>query len=314
MNQNHEPNYDYEEIDLRDIFKTLNKWKNTIISVTLIAMLLSGVISFFFLTPIYEAKTDLMQTSSQILNGDLRTPNYILKDEEEFRKVEESALNIKTPVIDLTSYNELAYSTIILKNTIEKLDLDIRARELRKMINTEKPKDQANVQITVTDKDPELAAQIANTLAGELIIYINETEQKNFKKVIETLDIQIDNAQKDLNKAVDNLKEYRANNLNTSEQVDLVRQELEEKKLQNEINRREDLIDFLNTKMLELKITQAFMDTEDKIIILSEAYIPDNPIKPNKKLNIAIASVLALMLSVFGVFLVEYLREEEEVN
>ncbi len=311
MNQNHEPNYDYEEIDLRDIFKTLNKWKNTIISVTLIAMLLSGVISFFFLTPIYEAKTDLMQTSSQILNGDLRTPNYILKDEEEFRKIEDSALNIKTPTIDLTNYNELVYSTIILKRTIDKLELDIRPRELRKMIDTDKPKDQANVSITVSHEDPELAALTANTLAEELITYINEMEQKNYDKVIKTLEIQIDNAQKDLDQAVENLKDYRAGNVGTNGQVDLIRQELEEKKLQNEINRREDLIDFLNTKMLELKITQAFMDTEDKIIVLTQAYAPDDPVKPNKKLNVAIAGVLGLMLSVFGVFLAEYLREEE---
>lgn len=311
MNQNHDPNYDYEEIDLRDIFKTLNKWKNTIISVTLIAMLLSGVVSFFFLTPIYEAKTDLMQITSEASNGNLTSPNYILKDEEDYRKIEESALNISTPVIDLTSYNELVYSSIILKNTIEKLDLDIRARELRKMINAEKPKDQANVQITVTNQDPELAAQIANALAGELIIYINEMEQSSYNKVIKTVAMQIDNAQADLNAAVEKLKEYQASNIGINGEADLIKQELEAKKLQNEINRREDLIDFLNTKMLELKITQAFMDTEDKIITLSEAYVPDSPIKPNKKLNIAIAGVLALMLSVFGVFLAEYLREEE---
>ncbi|HZK43157.1 MAG TPA: GNVR domain-containing protein, partial [Syntrophomonadaceae bacterium] len=87
---------------------------------------------------------------------------------------------------------------------------------------------------------------------------------------------------------------------------------IEEKKLQNEINRREDLIDLLNTKMLEIKITQAFMESEDNIIVLSQAYVPDNPVQPNKKLNIAIAGILGLMLSIFGVFLAEYLREGDD--
>lgn len=304
--------YDYEEIDLRDIFKTLGKWKYTITSVTLIAMLLSGIVSFFFLTPVYETKTDLMQASSEALNGITDSPNYILKEEQDFRKIEESALNIKTPMLDLSSYNELAYSTIILKRTIDKLELDIRARELREMIKAEKPKDLANVSLTVSNTDPELAAAIANTLAEELITYINEMEQANFGKVIDTLDLQINNAQKDLDQAVDNLKEYLASNIGSNDQSDLIKQEIEEKKLQNEINRREDLIDLLNTKMLEIKITQAFMESEDNIIVLSQAYVPDNPVQPNKKLNIAIAGILGLMLSVFGVFLVEYLREEEE--
>ena len=310
MNSNSNYPHDYEEIDLRDIFKTLNKWKITIISVTLIAMLLSGVVSFFFLTPVYEAKTDLMQTSSEILNGNLKSPNYILKDEEEFRKIEDSALNIKMPTIDLTNYNELVYSTIILKRTIDKLELDIRPRELRKMIETDKPKDQANVSITVSHEDPELAALTANTLAKELITYINEMEEGSYDKVINTLEVQINHAQDDLGKAVDNLKDYRASNLGSNGEADLIKQELEERKLQNEINRREDLIDFLNAKMLELKITQAFTDTENKLIVLTQAYTPSSPIKPNNRLNVMIAGALGLMLAVFGVFLAEYLREE----
>ncbi|NLB89522.1 MAG: hypothetical protein GX790_09950 [Syntrophomonadaceae bacterium] len=320
MNQNQNDNhpynypsgYEYEEIDLRDIFRTLNKWKNTIIGVTLIAMLLSGIISFFLITPTYEARTDLMQTYSQTLNGSTRPSNYILKDEEDFRKIEDSALNIKAPTIDLNSYNELAYSSIILKRTIEKLDLDLKPRELREMITAEKPKDLKNVRITVTNEDPELAANIANTLADELINYINEMEQTNFAKVIDTLELQIQNAQKDLDQAVEDLKEYRAANYANNQEVDLIKQELEEKKLQNEINRREDLVDLLNTKMIELQITKAFMETEDNIIVLSQAYVPDEPVKPNKALNIALAGTLALMLSIFGVFLAEYLRNEED--
>lgn len=320
MNQNQNDNhpynypsgYEYEEIDLRDIFRTLNKWKNTIIGVTLIAMLLSGIISFFLITPVYETRTDLMQISSKILNGDTSPSNYILKNEEDFRKIEDSVLNIKAPTVDINNYNELAYSTIVLERTIEKLDIDLEPGSLRGMIKTEQPKDSNRVSITVTNTDPELAARIANTIANELIIYINETEQTNYAKVIETLEIQVQNAQKDLDQAVENLKEYRAANYANNQEVDLIKQELEEKKLQNEINRREDLIDLLNTKMLELQITKAFMETEDNIIVLSQAYVPDKQVKPKTMLNIAIAGVLGLMLSIFGVFLAEYLRNEED--
>ena len=296
--------------NVNKIFKTLNKWKITIISVTIIAMLLSGVISYFFLTPVYEARTDLLQVSNQASAISSNTPNYILKDEEEYRKIEESTLDIRIPSMDLTSYNEYVYSSVILERTLDVIGLDIGVSELSKMISTNKPKEQANASITVMNKDPELAAQIANTVAGELVTYINEMEEGSYDKVINTLEVQINHAQDDLGKAVDNLKDYRASNLGSNGEADLIKQELEERKLQNEINRREDLIDFLNAKMLELKITQAFTDTENKLIVLTQAYTPSSPIKPNNRLNVMIAGALGLMLAVFGVFLAEYLREE----
>ena len=52
LNNQPEYNYDYNEIDLRDIFKTLGKWKYTIISVTLICMFLSAIVSLFFIDPV----------------------------------------------------------------------------------------------------------------------------------------------------------------------------------------------------------------------------------------------------------------------
>jgi uncharacterized protein involved in exopolysaccharide biosynthesis len=41
----------------------------------------------------------------------------------------------------------------------------------------------------------------------------------------------------------------------------------------------------------------------DNIIVLSEAYSPNNPVSPNKLLNLAIGTVLGLMIGIFtGLF------------
>jgi capsular polysaccharide biosynthesis protein len=48
------------------------------------------------------------------------------------------------------------------------------------------------------------------------------------------------------------------------------------------------------------------MQTSD-IFVIDDAYLPENPIKPNLKLNLAIASVLSFMLSVFIIFLLEFM-------
>jgi len=45
---------------------------------------------------------------------------------------------------------------------------------------------------------------------------------------------------------------------------------------------------------------------QNTLQVISPATTPINPIKPNKKLNIAIAFVLGLMISVFIVFLLEF--------
>ena len=45
--------------------------------------------------------------------------------------------------------------------------------------------------------------------------------------------------------------------------------------------------------------------------ILNPPQVPQNPVSPNIKLNIAIAAVLALMLAVFIIFFKEFMKEEE---
>ena len=45
----------------------------------------------------------------------------------------------------------------------------------------------------------------------------------------------------------------------------------------------------------------------DNVQVLDDAVVPETPIKPRPALNIAIAGVLGMMVSIFVVFLLEYL-------
>jgi succinoglycan biosynthesis transport protein ExoP len=94
--------------------------------------------------------------------------------------------------------------------------------------------------------------------------------------------------------------------------MDTIEKEIEIRKLQHEVERREDILNSLNSKIFEMKVVQSFTSVEDMIVMLSTATIPQNPVKPNKKLNVAIAGVLGLMVAIFGVFLAEYLKNDEE--
>ena len=48
----------------------------------------------------------------------------------------------------------------------------------------------------------------------------------------------------------------------------------------------------------------------DSVEVLDYAVVPENPVKPNKKMNIAIAAVLGMMIGLFLTFLLEYLNNK----
>ena len=60
-------------------------------------------------------------------------------------------------------------------------------------------------------------------------------------------------------------------------------------------------------------VTQEFIKTSKELVpngnvkVIEEVQLPENPVSPNKKMNIAIAFLLGLMVSVGLVFLLEYL-------
>lgn len=81
--------------------------------------------------------------------------------------------------------------------------------------------------------------------------------------------------------------------------------ELDFLRLQREKNVAEEIYLLLRNRKEEINIQQA-MQTSD-IFVIDNAYLPENPIKPNLMLNLAVAALLALMLAVGIIFLLDYL-------
>lgn len=315
-------NYDYDEIDLRDIIKTLGKWKNTIIAVTLIFMLISGVYSFLIATPVYEAKAVVAPATISPLgfSGNL---TYVVTgqpsdDFSDRKKMLDNMDNIvRLTQIDYSRYKEIMTSDYVLAKTINELGLKNKSKEF----NVESFKTNINVQlkkngqvdtdiieVTIQNPDAKLASQIANTLLKETSIYINEFNNENMNKLNKTLGIQLIAAQDDLGKAIGTLKQYQVQN---DERTDSIKIQVEEKRLEGEVDRRQDIVDSFNSKILELKVQQALSESENRMVVLSAATVPEAPVKPNKMLNLEIAAVLGLMFSIFCVFLAEYLKSDD---
>lgn len=92
-----------------------------------------------------------------------------------------------------------------------------------------------------------------------------------------------------------------------AQQADLAAKKLDQDKLQAEVDRLKKTSETLAQKGTETQIAKSIDLGDTSVMVVSAASIPTGPVKPNKKLNIAIALVLGLMTFTLLAFILEYL-------
>ncbi|WP_339165034.1 YveK family protein [Siminovitchia sp. FSL H7-0308] len=136
-----------ETISLKELMATLRKRINLIVLVTLTAVVLSGAVSYFVMTPIYQSSTQLLV-------------NQAKSDQPVYNPAE-----IQTNLQLINTYNVIIKSPAILEDVINDLDLQMTVSQLNEKITVESEKDSQVVNVTVEDPDPNNAAEIANKIA-----------------------------------------------------------------------------------------------------------------------------------------------------
>ncbi len=111
------------------------------------AAIVSAIISFFFMTPIY-------QSSTQILVNQKKQEGAMIQAGE-----------IQTNIQLTNTYKVIIKSPVILDQVNEKLNLNMTAQALTGKINVANEKDSQVISVTAEDKDPKLARDIANATA-----------------------------------------------------------------------------------------------------------------------------------------------------
>lgn len=136
-----------ETISLKELLQTLRKRLLLILSITFVAVLTSAMISYFYLTPIYQSSTQLLV-------------NQAKSDQPVYNPSE-----IQTNLQLINTYNVIIKSPAILDLVKKDLDLDMSTEQLNSKITVGSEKESQVVAITVQDPDPYMAADIANTTA-----------------------------------------------------------------------------------------------------------------------------------------------------
>lgn len=151
-------------ISLNDIFRILKKRWMLIIFVTLVAASISGGISYYLLTPQYQAST-------QILVNQIDSKNRV-----DFTQLSNNISLINT-------YSVIIKSPAILEKVVENLELTENANELSKKIRINSQDNSQVFSLTVEYSDADKAVLIVNS--------VSETFQREIKNIMNVDNVSI---------------------------------------------------------------------------------------------------------------------------
>lgn len=195
-----------DEIDIAAALATLWKRRWAVAVTVAVAVLTSGVLSFFVLPPVYEARAILMavdartsQTAGPVrdIQGLEGVVNYLSRIPE---------LTVNTYVGQLTS-------PTILKRTREALKLDPEVftdARLAGMVRAKAVKDTNLIELAVADTDPALATALVNGVTQEFVRFVSELNQEQLGRSVGFLEEQMKGVDTDLASARKTLQELEA--------------------------------------------------------------------------------------------------------
>ncbi len=136
-----------ETISLKELFYTLKKRVSLILAITLTAVMVSGIVSFFFLTPIYQASTQILINKSNSDQG-----NY-------------NPADVQTSLQLINTYTVILKSPAILDLVIEEMDLNMTSGQLSQKVTVSNENQSQVMNIAVQEENPNQAAELANMIA-----------------------------------------------------------------------------------------------------------------------------------------------------
>lgn len=138
-----------ETIDLREIFGVLKKNIKLIIIMIILAVGLSAGITYYFITPIYQASTQILVNPKQ-----------------SDKQSQIQAQDIQTNLQLINTYAVIIKSPTILSKVIDDLDLNTSISGLSSKITVSNESNSQVINITVKDESAAEAVYIANSVAS----------------------------------------------------------------------------------------------------------------------------------------------------
>ena len=157
-----------ETIDLKEYFAIIKKRSWIIALITTIAVIVSAVISFFILKPVYQANATLIVNTEK---------------NEETQMITGDQFNVTQKLA--VTYGEIITSRSVINPVIKNLGLQETYDELVKKITVSPVKDTQIINISVQDINPKKARDIANEIPE---VFTKEAKRITKANSVEVID------------------------------------------------------------------------------------------------------------------------------
>ncbi|PSL40755.1 capsular polysaccharide biosynthesis protein [Planomicrobium soli] len=161
-----------EGISLREVFNILNKYKVLILSITFVAALLAGILSYFVLPPVYEGSTEILVNQNRAQNNQL------------------TGQDVEADIRLIKTYSDIVENPEILKTVSEQLNLGLTAKQMSEQITVTSNENSQVISISVRDKNIERAVSIANTIVEVFSEEVRKLLNVSNVSVISAADIE----------------------------------------------------------------------------------------------------------------------------
>ena len=190
-----------EEISLKEIVEIILKGKWIIAVITAVCVLLTGFASFFVLSPQYEAETMLMISPINVGEISAADANGI--------KGIVSALS-QYPIMTIDTYKEQVKAPAVLEYVKKEASLDCSVNKIAGKLDVKAIDNTNIIRITAKDKDPEMAARLANITSEKFTSFVSETSRKQAEKSAEFIKSEQELEKQRLDEAQEALKNFLA--------------------------------------------------------------------------------------------------------
>lgn len=170
-----------EELDLKELFSIFWNKKVWIIIITIVFIILGAVYSFVFVEPEYQASTTLLlaKTSTEQTTENATSAESITQTD--------LTLNQKL----VSTYSVLVQSKSVIREVINNLGIEgLEEEELKKSVTVNAVEDTEVIKITVTNKNPDYAAKIANEISNVFSKKVADIYKINNVYVVDVAEIE----------------------------------------------------------------------------------------------------------------------------
>jgi capsular exopolysaccharide synthesis family protein len=268
-------------MELRQYIRVVLKWWWLILAAVLIASVSSYYASKKTI-PQYRSKTTLM-VGRVTQNPDPNSAELYLGQQL------------------ASTYMQMVTREPVLRATVESFGWNINWEQIAPKITANVVPNTQLIEIYATDSDPNIAKSLADTVALQLIKLSPTGANQVSSEQLIFIQTQLADLQEKISKGKNDL-------IDLNSQVDIANSARQIQDLQDKINILETKISNWQATYAELLKTIEGGDV-NTLNIVEEASIPGKPFSPNTRMNVMLAAAIGLVLSVGGIFLIEYLDD-----